>query len=137
MSHPSRSVILGAAVLAACLSGAGCASSDDSDDAGTKDSAPVSYVAEGLTCDFDRSALSAQDTNERVGGRVEKDFTVRFSRTTDVGIVALVTGDTKKAFDFLNKQYGVAIVARVERDKDPGRVASFAQVQKLVDAVCP
>lgn len=120
------------AALAACSSGSGSAPDD------AKPTAPTatSYTADGLTCDVDEASLSAQDTNERVGGRAEEDFRVRFSMSTEVGIVALVTGDTEKAFESLHRQFGVAIVAQVEREEDAGRIVSFAQVDKLVQPVC-
>jgi hypothetical protein len=130
--------VRGAAAAAMCAALAACSSGSHSapDDARPTRPAPTAYTADGLPCDADEASLSAQDTIERIGGRVEDDFTVRFSMSTQVGIVALVTGDTQKAFDSLHRQFGVAIVAHVERAKDPGRIASFAQISRLVASVC-
>ena len=119
---------------------AGCSSDADAthvDTSATPSRTALSpYVAERLTCDVDHASPEAQDVNEQVGGRAEDGFRVRFSRSTEVGIVALVTGDAALAFRRLHAEFGVAIVAPVEREDDPGRISSFAQVDALVDGVC-
>ena len=97
---------------------------------------PVVLTATGLSCDRDVRSDRAKDTVERVGGLVDEDFTVRFAKSTRLGIVALVDGDTEQAFSTLSTTYGVALVAKIQQADDPGRVVSFAQVRRLVADAC-
>lgn len=117
-------------LLAACLAvTSGCGS----------DAAERTFVAKPLACDLDQSSLQAKDTIERVGGLVADDYVVRFSESTRAGVVALVSGDTRIAFDQLTHRYtGVAIVAQIDKsDTSDARVTGFQQIRDLVEAACP
>lgn len=126
----ARSSWIPGLVAALCLSIGACSSGSD---AGPGQAV---FTADDLSCDHDMRSLTAKDTIERVGGLVDDDFTVRFAKSTRLGIVALVDGDTEQAFATLHGTYGVALVATIERADDPGRVVSFAQVRTLVAEAC-
>ncbi|GAA1734151.1 hypothetical protein GCM10009710_13500 [Aeromicrobium alkaliterrae] len=115
-------VAIGSLALGAC--------SDDGDDAGE-----AVYVAQGTTCDQELNSPEAQTINEDVGGLQTPDFTVRFSQTTKLGNVALVSGDTEKAFRVLSEDYGVALVAELE-EGEAGTIVGFEQIRDLVADVC-
>ena len=96
---------------------------------------PTTITVKEVSCDHDRTSEDAKDTIERVGGLVFKDFVVRFSQSTRLGVVALVEGDTEEAFDELSGTYGVTVVARID-DDGSGRVTGFQQVSDLVASIC-
>ena len=108
--------------------------SSDADTA-PKRPTPTVFTAKGVSCDHDRTAIDAKSTVEEVGGLASMDYEVRFSESTPAGVVALVDGDTQKAFDELSGTYGVAIVAQIE-DDGTTKVTGFQQVRDLVDAAC-
>ncbi|WP_229053463.1 hypothetical protein [Aeromicrobium sp. Leaf350] len=121
-----------AALVAVAVAVDGCSSDSDT---GTDEPRDTVLVAPGTTCDRELNTDSAATTNEQVGGLRNDDFSVRFSQTTRLGNVALVTGDLQKAFRLLTEEYGVALVAEYEPD-DSGLVVGFAQIRALVDEYC-
>lgn len=125
VSHRNHVGVLG---LLAALSGllSGC-SSDDS---------PTLFTATNLTCDQDVSSDALKDTVERVGGLRTDDYTVTFAKGTRAGVIALVDGDTKQAFEDLSQYPEIGAVATVSDVKDPGTISGFAQVQQIVDDAC-
>lgn len=129
MWSPARVAAL--AVLG-CLAVGGCSSDPDT---ASKRPTPTVFTAKGVSCDHDKVSDDAKNTVEEVGGLASKDYVVRFSESTPVGVVALVRGDTQKAFDELSEKYGVAIVAKIE-DDGTDKVTGFQQVRDLVDAAC-
>ena len=60
---------------------------------------------------------------------------MKFAEGTRAGVVALVDGDVRKAFDQLHDRYGVTVVARIE-PSETGRVTGFRQIRDLVDRAC-
>lgn len=96
---------------------------------------PTVLTADGITCDEDISTDLAKDTVERVGGLQTEEFTVKFAEGTRLGVVALVEGDVRRAFERLHGTYGVALVA-LSDDHDKDHVTGFAQVRNLVDRTC-
>ncbi|MRJ77937.1 hypothetical protein GEV29_15450 [Aeromicrobium sp. SMF47] len=116
-------LVAGAAVLAL----SGCSSDADQD-------ARV-FQDERLVCDHDFSADEDKDTVERIGGLVTDDFVVKLTESTRLGVVALVEGDARKAFEELNGTYGVAVVAPLE-DDGARTVSGLTQVRELVDDAC-
>lgn len=125
----SRRPPAAAVLLAACLMAGACGSDADT----------TMFVNKPLRCDLDQSSLQAKDTIERVGGLVADDYVVRFAESTRAGVVALVSGDTRIAFDQLTRRYtGIAIVAQIDRSEtSDARVTGFAQIRDLVDTACP
>src|SRR5215216_4186186 len=93
-----------------CLAISGCSSDPSSPDRPE----PTMVTAKGVSCDQDETSIDAKTTVERVGGLVADDFVVRFAESTRIGVVALVSGDTQKAFDELSDKYGVAVVAQID-----------------------
>lgn len=93
-------------------------------------------TASSLHCDVDASGDDAKDVVERVGGLVTDDFTVKFAKGTEIGVVALVDGDVDRAFQVLRDDYGVVAVAQQDPGGDPGTVSGFTQVQQIVDHAC-
>jgi hypothetical protein len=128
----SRLVRLAALVVFGCLMIAGCSSDPKS---APKHPAPTVFTAKDASCNHDQTSSKAKDTIERVGGLVTDDYVVRFSESTRLGVVALVDGDTKKAFDDLADTYGVVLVAQIE-DDHTSKVTGFQQVRDLVAAAC-
>ncbi|AWB91866.1 hypothetical protein [Aeromicrobium chenweiae] len=100
-----------------------------------KDEGNRTYQDEHLVCDHDFSSDDDKDTVERIGGLVTDDFVVKLTESTRLGVVALVEGDTRKAFDELHEAYGVAVVARLEED-GARTVSGLGQVRELVAAAC-
>ncbi|MEV7395990.1 hypothetical protein [Aeromicrobium sp. NPDC092404] len=96
---------------------------------------PTALTAEGIRCDRERATAEVKDTIERVGGLVADDYVVRFSQSTQAGVVALVDGDVQKAFDELTSTTAVTIVAKFEDDTSV-KVTGFQQVRDLVASVC-
>jgi hypothetical protein len=119
--------VLAAATIAGCSGGS---------DTAPDPPAPTVMTAEKLTCDRDQSSLEAKDTIERIGGLVTPDYTVRFSESTRLGIVAIVDRNAAEAYADLHDAYGVEIVARDDHDRTVGRTTDFQQVRDLVDAEC-
>lgn len=130
---PSRLALAAVVMVAGCLAIGGCSS--DSEAAPDRPS-PTVFTAKGLSCDHDRTSIDAKNTIERVGGLVGDDYVVRFSQSTRLGVVALVEGDTAKAFKQLSGEYGVAMVAHLKDDGDPRTVTGFEQMQDLVTSAC-
>lgn len=132
-SPRSRSLrLLLAAVTAAFLTLAAC--SQDADESPEQEADTV-LVAPGTACDRDAATDEAQTINEQVGGLRNADFTVRFSQSTKLGNVALVTGDTEKAFRVLSEDYGVAVVALLDDAESEG-IVGFEQIRTLVEDIC-
>jgi hypothetical protein len=125
---PTRVAVL---VALGCVSIGGSSGSDSAPEHPT----PSAFTAKDVSCDHDQASADAEDTIERVGGLVTDDYVVRFSESTRLGVVALVDGDTTKAFDGLVDTYGVAVVAKV-RDDSRTRVDDFKQVRDLVASIC-
>ena len=130
----SRSTLAGAASLVAlgCVMLTGCSS----DPASKPDRpTPTAFTAKDTACDRDRASDEAKNTIERVGGLATDDYRVRFSQSTRLGVVALVEGDTQKAYKDLVDTYGVAVVAQI-KDDGTAKVTGFQQVQDLVSSIC-
>lgn len=119
-------------VLVGCLALASCSSNPDAKPARPT---PTAYTAKDVACDRDRSSMDAKTTIEQVGGLASDDYVVRFSQSTRLGVVALVDGDTQKAFDELVGTYGVTVVAQIE-DDGTSKVTGFQQVRDLVASIC-
>ena len=119
-------------VLVGCLALAGCSSNPDAKPARPT---PTAYTVKDVACDRDRSSMDAKSTVEQVGGLASDDYVVRFSQSTRLGVVALVDGDTQKAFDELVGSYGVTVVAQIE-DDGTSKVTGFQQVRDLVASIC-
>ncbi len=96
---------------------------------------PRRYTAKGVSCDQDETSLDAKNIIEEVGGLVSDDFVVKFSESTRLGVVALVDGDTKKAYDELTGTYHVAVVAKL-KGGGSGKVTGFQQIRDLVASIC-
>ena len=126
---PPRVAVL---VVLAGISIGGCSSGSNS---APQHPTPSAFTAKDVSCDHDEASADAEDTIERVGGLVTDDYVVRFSESTRLGVVALVDGDTKKAFDGLVDTYGVAVVAKA-KDDGQTRVNDFQQVRDLVASIC-
>ncbi len=124
--------MLGCLTLGACSSGPEAAEPD----ATAGDASPTIFTAPDLRCDRDRASTEAQSLNERVGGLRTDDYVVRFSQSTRLGIVSLVTGDVTAAIEELTRDYGVSLVAAIEDDGDPDTITGFQQVRDLVEATC-
>ncbi|MCW2768717.1 MAG: hypothetical protein JWR27_150 [Aeromicrobium sp.] len=58
-----------------------------------------------------------------------------FAESTRVGVVALVDGDVRVAYERLHGTYGVTVVARSD-DEDEDHLTGFQQVRELVDSIC-
>lgn len=119
-------VLMGVLALASC--------SSDPDKAPERPR-PTAVTAKDVSCDRDRATAEAKDTIERVGGLVADDYVVRFSQSTQAGVVALVDGDVQQAFDELTSTTAVTIVAKFEDDTSV-KVTGFQQVRDLVASVC-
>jgi hypothetical protein len=98
---------------------------------------PSSVADPDLRCGQDRSSEAAKDVVERVGGLRTDDFVVRFARSTEAGVVALVDRDADDAYRLLHPRYGVTIVGRIGDDDGRGPADGSAQVDRLVRASCP
>jgi hypothetical protein len=133
MSTSMQGLARAAALTAiGCILATGCASGPEDD---PRRPAPTAHTAKDVSCDRDRSSIGAKDTVERVGGLTTDDYTVRFAQSTRLGVVALVDGDTDKAYADLTGTYGVALVAEIDDDSN-ARVTGFQQVRDLVASAC-
>lgn len=121
-----------ALVMLGCLATASCSSDPD---AAPERPTPTVLTTKDVSCDLDKTSLDAKSTIERVGGLVTDDYVVRFAQSTRLGVVALVDGDTQKAFDELTETYGVAVVAQIE-DDGTSKVTGFQQVKDVVASSC-
>jgi hypothetical protein len=129
---PRRRAGLAAVVAFGCVLAASCSS--DPGDAPDRP-APTAYTAKGVSCDQDETSLDAKNIIEEVGGLVSDDYVVKFSESTRLGVVALVDGDTDKAYDELTGTYHVAAVAKITSDGS-GKVTGFQQIRDLVASIC-
>lgn len=111
---------------------AGCSSDPDAE---PKRPAPTVMTAASMSCDRDRTSIDAKSTIERVGGLVTDDYVVRFAQSTKLGVIALITGDSDKAYADLTGTYDVAVVAPID-DDGTDRVTGFQQVRDLVASLC-
>jgi CTP:phosphocholine cytidylyltransferase-like protein len=89
-----------------------------------------------LSCDNDVSSDDAKTIVEQVGGLVTDDYTVKFLQSTQLGVVALVDGDTARAFQELRDNYGVVVVTGLDEDRGPGTVSGFSQIAEIVADRC-
>ncbi len=123
---------LAAVVVVGCITLGSCSSDPKST---PKRPAPTAYTAKDVTCDRDQTSLDAKNIVEEVGGLVSDDYVVKFSESTRLGVVALVDGDTRKAYDELAGTYHVAVVAQID-DGGADKVTGFQQIRDLVASIC-
>lgn len=88
-----------------------------------------------VSCDQAISSTEAKNAVERSGGRVGEDYAVVFTKSTRLGVVALIDGDAQAAYDDLSRIPGIAEVA-LATDSPPGTIRGFAQVNELVEEAC-
>lgn len=132
---PAGVVLTAVLLLAGPAALAGCGGEDP---AASGDATVLSV--DDLACDHDQTTDEAKTVVEDVGGLATPDWTVAFARSTEAGVVALVRGDLRAAYDALTTDYGVSVVAGLGQDAGDPDATGFggllARVPEVVDEVC-